>query len=162
MNHKIDLNKSSQLTPERERILRFFSNKLEKNQNRVTLFFIQNLNGQIVDEINNLGELEEKELNFIIKSLRKEHDAVVNSKNQINNKKLKNIKKESKTYLIEADSILTKKTIEKNLFDLFISIIHPNSLGKKIETTEKLYKSDLSLNYTSLGELIVVYGKINE
>lgn len=152
LNHQIDLEKTSQLTPERQKILRFFSRQIKNHQKNkpVTLFYKQNLSGELIENIKTKKSLEKNELKFLEESLKNEHDKVIHS--------LEKLDKEQKdAILLNPDPKTIKKAIKKDLIDLFLAAIFPNEkgCGVKLNNQDTIFNE---LNYSKLGKILVIYG----
>lgn len=157
LNHKINLEKSSQLTPEREKILRFFSRKNQENEKNITLFFKQNLNGEIIDPNQEIDYKEDKELIFLEKNLERGNEKVINSIKELENPN-NLLESEKKNIFIKPNPPLLRELISNNLYTNFISIIFPNKKGEHIDNLNKLFKEAKELSYSDLGKLVVAYG----
>lgn len=152
LDHQIDLEKSSQLTPEREKILRFFSRKIKNRRKNqiVTLFYKQNLQGEIINDKKLPQTPDKKELKFLEKSLKKQHRKVLDS--------LEELKKQDEgSFLLDFEPTTTREALKKEIGDLFLVIVFPNEKGTGIGLSNQK-TSFRELNYSSLGNLLVIYG----
>ncbi|PTD94626.1 GTP cyclohydrolase II [archaeon SCG-AAA382B04] len=152
LNHHIDLEKSSKLTPERERILRFFSRKINEKNGLITLFYKQNLNGELIKEIGPQDSMEKKELNFLKGDLKKEHDETIQFLDKLETDK-KNL---NHSIFFEANPKEVKKAISKDLADLYLILINPNQKGIKVN---KFFPNIDELKFSKIGNLFVIYGE---